>query len=402
MYTFESRIKLLPLLVLFGIVVFMNGCAKTPKQALIYQPAELKKPSLLYRDDLFITNNKQRIETEDQIFYLTPEIKTLIRNEVDTKKPFHSAVHELIDVIFSKEQIGLAYLNSASLTASETYLNKQANCLSLTILAYAIADELNISAKFQLIQVPEYWINNSGYNLLAGHVNVILSDNVQKELSGFIVKPDTVTIDFDPYTRKKSFPTSNLNKKEVIAYFYTNKAAQAIINNEHSLAYAYLKEATSLSPKYSSAWGNLGVLYKFMGEYELAIASYERAITLKTNNYTAINNLSFAFDSVGRTNEAVVIRKKLHNARINNPYYHALLGNKAYSKLQFKKAESHFKQAILLDSSEHEFHFGLAKSFSAQNKLTLASKTLEKAIKVSPFYDVDQRYLAKLNFLNQQ
>lgn len=400
MRLFQYRLLIFTTFLLVASLI--TGCKSTTKDLKIYQPTQLKNTKLLYQDELFIGFSQQEIETEKEIFSLSPEIKTLIRQEVNSTKNFHTTVHDLIDVIFSKEQIGLAYLNSASLTASETYLNKQANCLSLTILSYAIAQELNISAKFQLIKVPEYWINDSGYNLLAGHVNVILSDKVKKGLNGSIIKPDTVTIDFDPYTRKKSFPTSNLNKKEVIAYFYTNKAAQAIINNNHSLAYAYLKKATTLAPKYSSAWGNLGILYKFIGQYDLAIASYEQAISLKHNNLTVINNLSFALDKVGRTDEANLIRKKLHSVRINNPYYHALLGNKAYSKLAYEKAEAHFKQAILLDSSQHEFHFGLAKSFSAQAKIKLAYKTLEKAIKVSPFYDVDQRYLAKLNFLNQQ
>lgn len=382
------------------IALFNSGCTSL-SETEVYSATKIKNTQSIYQDALFLSYSQQPVETEQEIFALTPEIKKIIRQEVNTQQSFHTKVHDLIDVIFSKEQIGLAYLNSASLTASQTYLNKQANCLSLTILAYALADELNIPVQFQEIKVPEYWISNNGYNLIAGHVNVEVSDNVVRDLNGFTIKPDTVTIDFDPYTRKKNFKTKNLSKKQIIAYFYTNKAAQALIDKKQDLAYAYLKKATTLAPEFSSAWGNLGVLYKSIGQYELAISSYEQAIATKPKNYTAINNLSFVLNHVGRVDEANVIREKLHNIRISNPYYHAFLGNKAYGEHDFELSETHFKKAIQLDGKQHEFHFGLAKSFAAQKRNKLAYQTLEKAIKVSPFYDVDQRYIAKLNLLNE-
>lgn len=394
------KLYLMRVFIIF-LTLLSAGCQTTDINNYVYTPEKRTVKSSYYSDELFKGFELYTIESEQEIFQLTPEMRSLIKREIRLNKPFNDKVHDLMNVIFSKEQIGLSYLNSASLTASQTYLNQEANCLSLTILAYSLAQDANISVKFQSVNVPEYWINTQGYNLMAGHVNVALSERIIEGFNDSNIRTDKVIIDFDPEIRKKPFPTQKINKKQIVALFYTNKAAQAMIDEEYNLAYAYLKQATFLAPNYSPAWGNLGVLYKFIGEYDLAIQSYEHAITLKPNNYTAINNLTFVFDKTGRIEEANTIRQKLHTLRKKNPYYHAFLAETAYDNQNFKQAEVSYKKAIELDSGQHEFHFGLAKSFSAQQQITLASKALKVAMKVSPFADVDRQYLAKLNFLNR-
>ena len=385
------------IMVMFILLIgFVNSACQTVTS--IYEPEQRFRVDALYADHVFSGYQNHNIESEHEIFALTPQMIDLISREIKSNKPIEQQVYDLLNLIFDEKQIGLAYKNTATLTASETFKNREANCISLTIMAYSLAKQANLSVDFQDVKVPEYWIRNDGYSLLTGHVNLMVSDH-KVDHQMYVVIPDKIVIDFDPFVRKKNFPAKRVNKQTIIAMFYTNKAAQAIIDEKYSLAYAYLKQATRLAPKFSPAWGNLGILYKLNNIEKLAINVYEHAISLDPDNYTAINNLAILFNKVGREKDADIIRQKLHELRIKNPYYNALLANNAYLEGNYQQAISMYHSAIKLDDKQHEFYFGLAKAYTAQGNVFLAKQALKSAIKFNKYKDVEKRYYAKLNFL---
>jgi Flp pilus assembly protein TadD len=382
---------------IMSVSILTVGCQLTEK---IYQPQNTFVKSELYADDYFIGYQNHQLKTENEIFQLSPEMVDLIDKNIHAHKSLKQQVFDLLNLIFDEKQLGLAYKNSANLTASQTFKNREANCISLTIMAYALAKHANLTVQFRDVEVPEYWIRNGGYNLLTGHVNLVVSEN-KVETQEYIFNSTSVVIDFDPYIRKKEFPSKIISKNKITAMFYTNVAAQAIIKNNFTLAYAYLKKATEYSASYSPAWGNLGILYRMVGLDQLAINAYEHAITLNPKNYTSITNLAIVFNKVGRYEDAKLIQKKLHDLRIKNPYYHALLAREAFYQAEYQTAISRYQLAIKLNGQQHEFYYGLAKVYAQIGDGSLARKALKKAIKLNKYPDIDKQYYAKLNLLSE-
>jgi len=69
-------------------------------------------------------------------------------------------VHTLLKHLFNDENIALTYDSNANITASQVYHGKVAHCMSLTILAYTLADKAGMNISFQKVEVPEYWVRN--------------------------------------------------------------------------------------------------------------------------------------------------------------------------------------------------------------------------------------------------
>jgi len=268
-------------------------------------------------------------------------------------------------------------------------------------LAYALADEAGMNISFQQVDVPEYWVRNGKYNLITGHVNLLVKEgsSVYKRT---IWGQSTSRIDFDPFVAKKRFPSRTINKQTLLAMFYNNKGAEALVNNNYLISYQYLKKATQTDNQFSSAWGNLGILYKLAGHYDMAENTYRHALSLNQDNLTSLGNLALLLDTNGRAEEAASIEEYLHKLRIKNPYYHALLGNEAFFKKSYQQALKHYKKAIQLDDDQHEFYFALAKAYYKQNELSLAKKAMSKAVSLTKAKDTQSQYIAKLNFLRYQ
>lgn len=384
-------------LIVSFLILATLGCSAIPS---LYIPELTHQETSLYRDELFQGYESMTIESEEDIYALSDEMKQLIEEHIKPQDSLKKRIHELISLIFDDQQIGLAYRNSANLTAQETFKNKEANCISLTILAYSLAQHIDLDVQFQDVKVPEYWVRNGQQSILTGHVNLTVSKKKLRHSETSLL-PQSIEIDFDPYVRKQKFPIKRVDKNTVTAMFYTNKSAKAMIQKNYALAYAYLKKATLVSPTYSPAWGNLGVLYRKNNANELAINVYEHAISLDNKNLTSITNLAILFNIMGREEDAKRINTRLHTLRIKNPYYHALLGDTALYEGNIEEAVMHYKKAISLDGYNHLLYFGLTKAYVQKGDYALAQKTLKKAIKYNKHQSIEEKYYAKLGFLRQ-
>lgn len=355
----------------------------------------------LYLDQQFHSENVIAIETEQEIFALDDEMRAMVQAKLINNRTAQQKAIILLEHLFNEENIALSYKGNANVTASQAYHSKVANCMSLTIMAYALAKEAGMNITFQDVEVPEYWVRNGQYSLLTGHVNLLVKDS--GEVSRRVVWGSKATrIDFDPFIAKKNFPSKVIKKHTLLAMFYNNKGAEELVNKNYTVAYQYLKKATLTDNQFASAWGNLGILYKLTNHETLAEDAYRHAISLKGNNLTSLGNLALLLNKQGRTNEAQPIEAYIHKTRVNNPYYHVLLAKEAYYIKSYQQAVKHYKKAISLDDEQHEFYFGLAKSYYQQDKLELAKRSMKKAVMLTRAKDTQKQYIAKLNFLKHQ
>jgi Flp pilus assembly protein TadD len=184
--------------------------------------------------------------------------------------------------------------------------------------------------------------------------------------------------------------------------FYNNKGGQALVNENYIIAYQYFKAATQADKFFSSAWGNLAVLYKQTNHDHIAEATYRHAILLEQDNYTALTNLAILLRKNQAIVEADTIDKKIQAKRNKNPYYHAVLADEAYYKHSYSQALLHYKKAIKLNNKIHELYFGLAKVYYQLNKISAAKKAMKIALRLNKVKSTESQYIAKLNFLNAE
>jgi len=355
----------------------------------------------LYLDQSFPVEKSFNIESEQEIFMLDDEMRFMVKNTLNTTHNPKKKAMKLLKHIFSQEKIALSYSSHANLTARGAYHSKTANCMSLTIMAYALAKEADLDVDFQQINVPEYWVRNGQYNVLTGHVNLLIK--ADKELERMLVYGNAnIQIDFDPYILKQTFPRKIIQKKTVLAMFYNNKGGQALVDADYTTAYQYFKAATLADKGFSPAWGNLAVLYRLTNNLDIAEKAYRYAIAISPDNLTALTNLAMLLRNQENNLEAEAIESKLLKQRKNNPYYHAVLADEAYYKHDYQQALKHYKKAIKLNNHLHELYFGLAKVYYQMNRLAEAERAMKKALVLNKIKSTEHQYVAKLNFLKAE
>jgi tetratricopeptide (TPR) repeat protein len=395
MKIFISKIYRVGLVLVFSLL--FSACQNT----IVPIHKKFTVDESLYLDEIFVSFQNIKIETQEDIFALDDQMRLMVKEKLMTERDIQKRSMKLLKHIFDQKNVALAYKSTANLSAIDTYYSQQANCLSLTILAYALAKEAKLDVNFQDVKVPEYWVRNGSYNMLTGHVNLVIT-KPKSPHAQVVFGSEILTIDFDPFVNKKSFPKVIVSQSDIMSMLYSNKGAQALVNKQFIKAYAYLKAATKAAPSFSPAWANLGILYRMKGYLVLAEKSYRHALKVEPENYTAMSNLSLLLDDKSDRKELTNIRNILKEQREKNPYYYALLADEAFYSKNYSQSVTYYRKAIKINKYVHEFYFGLAKSYYALNQNKKAQKAIAKAISHNKINSIDETYLAKLNFLKQQ
>ena len=350
-------------------------------------------PTLL-DDSLFPSYELFPVETPEEIFYLDEEAQQFAERAVYESSASEKNVKRLVKSIFGRSEHGVLYRNSANTTANTTFSNRAANCLSLSIMAYALAEHAGLKATFYEVDIPEYWTRRDGFSLLNGHINLRVS--VPNEPLLVSIGSSYADIDFDPQMIQSDFPRNAVPKERVLSMFYNNKGADALVANSYSRAYSYFRAAAILSPSLQQSWVNLGVLYRMVGAYEQAELAYKHALTINDSHLTAWENLAILYIHQERDEEAKAITEMVEARRRSNPYYHFILGEQDYDEGKYARAIEHYQRALRIDDSRHEILFSLARTYHQLGDINNAQRYLEKAVRHSPNEQDRSRYMSKI------
>ncbi|TMP27405.1 hypothetical protein CWB99_15525 [Pseudoalteromonas rubra] len=393
-YTHFARRYLCPILTVSALL--LGGCQSTRVQPEV---------EMLLLDNAPFT--QREVESQHAIFELDANIRATLDRYLARHNGSNIKVAEqLLQFLVENGDSSLSYMRGANLSATETFYDLNANCLSLSILAYSLSEQLGLKGQFQRVHIPEYWAQTKGYSLLTGHVNLVVTqDNsgARKHRDNreiLYTRPASVVIDFDPNSRAQKFATSKISKDRITAMFYSNKGAMHMINKEMDLAYSYFKAAIEIDPLYSAAWGNLAVLFRINDHVTHAESLYQQALQINDENKTALGNLALLYEMTDRQQQAKDIRAQLHALRKDNPYYQIALGDEAFASGDYDKALRHYRAANKLSSSLHEGYFGLAKVYYIQGELELSKTFLNRALNHASFTHDKKRYRNKLEWLS--
>ena len=180
-----------------------------------------------------------------------------------------------------------------------------------------MAEHLGLEGEFQRVHIPEYWALDKGYNLLTGHINLKLRmPKVRRsDVINLYDNQGAMLVDFAPDISGDNFKTTTISKERVAAMFYNNKGAAALVNNKRNEAFSYFLAATQMDPSYSGGWGNLGILFRVIEDYQRAEQAYDYALLADASNNTAAGNLAILYQLTGRQQQAQEIETALANKR---------------------------------------------------------------------------------------
>ncbi|MBU0913702.1 MAG: tetratricopeptide repeat protein [Gammaproteobacteria bacterium] len=353
----------------------------------------------LWKDDLF-KPVAEPVESPEQIFALPQQVKLEIRSLTRSAHSAREKTDLLLNYLFSKKGTNLLYQNDATLTATETMAARQANCLSLTILSFSLAQEIDLNVEFRDVKIPEYWTQNNGQSLLNGHVNLNVVGGKNINSNGNIdYSIFSYVIDFGMESNRSHFPSATLKQSQVIAMFYNNKAAEAMVYDRDDLAYTYLKAAIKADPQAAENWNNLAVLYRKMQQLELAEKAYLLSIQLDPVQLNSRANLALLYEATGQTEKAEQLKRQVDSKRNQNPYYHIMLGDEAFASGHAQLAIGHYRKSLALDKKSSEALFGLAKAHLLLGMTDKAEQYLRSAQRAAPNSSERERYQGKLDLL---
>lgn len=383
--------KLLKPVIYLITAVFLFGCNATQNQIT----PELSSNMLM--DKHFYSKNVD-IETVDEIFFVSAEMQHYIDNRLLLIDDPLLRARTIIADLFDRSDLNLTYDSGANLTASEAFTSGLANCLSLTILAYSLAEGADLHAQFREVLIDEYWTQDDEDIFLNGHVNLKIS-GASSDANVINFTTRSVIVDFMPVFGNLSKPSRVLPKNDLIAHFYNNKGAEALVRNDYKLSYAYFRKALKLSPTNSSVYNNLALLYKRNNFFDKAESSLEYALELNEKNLNAQENLAYLYLVTDRKKSAQEILRGLEQRRSSNPFYHIMLGRQNYHSGDYRASISHYRDALKLTDNNHEVYFGLAQSYFQMGDYERAEFNLRKAKKFIKPEDLKEKYQNKVNAL---
>lgn len=382
-------------LILILTVLSLSACQQLPQTAGAVATEDL------LNNQAFMPVNTQ-IETKEQIFALPEALITEARQDVLAYGMPRDRSLALLKFIFREQQDPLQYVNNATLTALQTYEQREANCLSLTILSYSLARALGFRAQFQDVQIPEYWITRNGTSVLNGHVNLVVTPPYMQTLTKtFISAEHNFLIDFERAGgSRERLPVRKISENDIVALFYNNKAADAMLTQQFDLAYRYLQAAAEVSPGVAATWNNLAVLYRQRQMPDYAERAYLQSLRLEPEHPNTMANLAILYAAIGRYQEAALLDNKVQQTRLRNPYYFVMQGNEALGEQRLADAELAFHRSIRLQPKMPEALFGLAKVAIMQHDYAAATSYLQRARLHAPAGADRRLYDHKIEMLN--
>jgi tetratricopeptide (TPR) repeat protein len=281
---------------------------------------------------------------------------------------------KLLRLLGGMEALGLFsldYTTALTRTPRVTFYERRGNCLSATMLFVALAREAGLDVDYQLVDVPPTWSDEPDIVVVSSHVNAVV-----KSATG----DWDYVVDFNGIGDVSHYRSRKIDDDYMLALFYNNLGAEALIDKEHDLSFRYLESAVEAEPRISAVWSNIGVLYARQGFHGHAEAAYLQALAADPSNRTALTNLAKLYAALGNDEAAALYLERVRRYQERNPYYHYGIAKRAYTDGRFEDSLAAIRRAVRLKPDEHEFHRLRGLAYLEIGQQSQAEKSFARAI----------------------
>lgn len=348
----------------------------------------------IYQDSLF-GEPIQLIELE-QVFELTPEQRDAFL------KTFHSKEYRKLSdsqriYKFLENQLEYFNFHSKTLVATDAMAQNAGNCMSLAILTRALSQLTHVGINYELARTPPVYQLEGNLQLSSQHIRTVVYNKTASSTKQFVRPNDKVRIDY--FSTLGSRTLRKVNKQEFHALFYSNRAAEAMIDGDHNLAYWNLKEALKIQPDNLVAINMLGVLYDQVGDKAYAERAYVYGLSFSHGHLELMNNYHQFLINANRLDEAQAIADELENYNDPDPFKWLDLANQEMTQGNYHKAIKFFEKAAELADYMHQPYAGIAKASFELGLNKQAMRAMQKALENSHTAQTTSIYQAKYDYI---
>ena len=325
-------------------------------------------------------------------FEAPQELQAFARQHTQNQMSVTGKVGALLKAFFAPPEeggLGITYDNTFTRTPIETWRDRKANCLSLTVLCVAGCRSVGLEARYgESLRISRWRRVGTTIRYERHIVAVVPTGSIGQE----------IIADFLPEVRRNSQLIAPLEPRRVMALFYSNRAVELLDEAKQEEAQQAALRSIQVDPKLGVGWNILGVVQRAQGQEAEAEKSFLRAIEADPRDGAPCGNLENLLKGQGRDSEAQVYRDRGLEVRKKDPFFNAFLAEEALADSHFEEAEKRIKQAIRLLSQEPDFHLIHARVCLALGKPKQAIKALEQARKWA-MPEMQARFDAKLALL---
>jgi Tfp pilus assembly protein PilF len=366
---------------------FSAGCADVPV-------AGTGDVTPLFRDALF----KPQAEPIDSrsIFAVDASMRRFLARQIVPRARREDPRQALLDALH--DNLRIDYDSEMTRTATQTFAAREGNCLSLVIMAAAMARQLGIPVTFQNVFDFDTWSRDAGFAILSQHVNLVLGPRPPNSRL-FPGEATPMVVDFLPPSQVAAAVSRPIPEQTVVAMYLNNRAAEIMVGGDVDRAYWFARAALQADPGFANAANTLGVIYLERKHPVPAERALRYALQREPDNVSALSNLSRLLATEGRTAEARALAERLARIQRHPPFYFYDRGVKAMQAGQFEEAARLFKKSLEQRPYDVPSHFQLAIAEAHLGDLRHAREQLEQAEKNSTTPESRAIYAAKLRHL---
>ena len=331
-------------------------------------------------------------------FAVSEAMQRYVRIDIAREARGKNPRRALANALYNKAGLQVEYDAAMTRTAAQTFDERRGNCLSLVLMTAALAKEMGLEVRYQAVLGDDAWSRSGDLYFVAGHVNLVLGRRMAQE-SGIYDVDTELLIDFLPPQDLTGQRTRTISETTVLAMYLNNRAAETMASGELDQAYWLARAAIVQDPAFSGAFNTLGIIQLRHGDLEPARRTLAYALERSPSNTVLLSNLAQALDELGRTDEALLMRRRLLALQPEAPFHFFNLGQLAMKNADYQEAARLFKREIARDPYYHEFHFWLAQAYARLGQLAQAGQQLQLAMDNSTTRSDHGLYAAKLQRL---
>ena len=378
-----------------ALAAALGGCATL---------APPPSPAPLLHDALFA--DPPRPAGADEVFTLDAPMRAHLRAVTARTSRAADRPAALAESLDALGDLRLEYDASVTRNAREAYAARAGNCLSLVIMAAALAHEMGLEVGYQSAANGEVFSREADLTLRSGHVNLVLAAHrsparLGSVLGGVPVGLDSerLVVDFLPPEALRGIKLQPIEQRRVLAMYMNNRAVETLVAQRPAEAYAWAREALRHDSGFWAAYNTLGVVYQRGGHLAAAAAVYAHTLVFDPRNVAVIGNLEQVLRAQGHEAQANALAERRLALEPHPPFHFLRLGQAAMAEGQFAKARRLFNREQANSGPSHEVHHWLAQAQLALGDTALAQQSLRSAMDWSPTPGQQARYAAKLEWL---
>ncbi len=153
---------------------------------------------------------------------------------------------------------------------------------------------------------------------------------------------------------------------------------------EVDAAIALFERAAALDSHYADPLMNLGNIYTSWGKFDLALGCFEKARQANPGHAPIYINLAILFESRGKLDNAIECARECLRINPNLPEGHLNLGNALQRSNRLDEAIASYDRAIALRPDWAIAYENLGAALKANGNLARSLVTLEKALRLQP------------------